>query len=280
MSKPLPKSLTSYDLLKTLAIILTVIDHVGHFFFPEEMWFRVLGRLCVPIWFFLIGYANTTKVPNSFWIGGTLLVMSSIISGQYLLPLNILFTMALLRMYRAGVVRHSMWSPEAMRGMFLILFVLSFPTAILVEYGSMAMLFVLIGYMARRREEIFESIEKKHVLTFMFAAFTAFYITMGMAMPTLTEIQALAMLVGLVAVSVILWRFKPIEFTGADKVMAPSFIKMFQFFGRKTLEIYVAHLIIFRGAALYLYPDKYTLLDWSIVPPSLVAMFSTGHAGF
>ncbi len=280
MSKPLPKSLTSYDLLKTLAIVLTVVDHVGHFFFPEEMWFRVLGRLCLPIWFFLIGYADTTKIPNSFWIGGTLLVMTSLISGQYLLPLNILFTMALLRVYRAGVVRHSLWSPEALRGMFLILFFLSFPSAILIEYGSMAMLFVLVGYIARHREEVFERIEKKHVLIYMFATFAAFYLTMGAAMPSLSVVQAVSLMAGLFVIAVILWHFKPIEFTKANDVMALSFIRMFQFFGRKTLEIYVAHLILFRGIAMYVDPEKYSLMDWSVVPPSLVAMFRTGQAAF
>ncbi len=49
MNKILPRDLTSYDLLKTLAVILMIIDHVGHHFFPDEMWFRVVGRLCVPI---------------------------------------------------------------------------------------------------------------------------------------------------------------------------------------------------------------------------------------
>ena len=57
-TKTLSSYLTSYDLLKTLALVLMVIDHIGYFFYPEEMWWRVLGRLSVPIWFFLIGYAN------------------------------------------------------------------------------------------------------------------------------------------------------------------------------------------------------------------------------
>ena len=64
----LPKELTSYDLLKSLAVILMICDHIGYFFFPEEMWFRTLGRLCLPIWFFLIGYARGDEVSKLFWI--------------------------------------------------------------------------------------------------------------------------------------------------------------------------------------------------------------------
>ncbi len=38
---PLPAPLTAYDLLKTLAIILMVVDHIGAYFFPDQMWWRV-----------------------------------------------------------------------------------------------------------------------------------------------------------------------------------------------------------------------------------------------
>lgn len=276
MSKSLPKALTSYDLLKTVAIILMVVDHVGHFFYPDDMWFRTWGRLCIPIWFFLIGYANTTKIPNSWWIGGTVLVISSLIAGQYLLPLNILFTMAIFRIYRAGVVRHSLASAETLRGMFLILFFLGFPTAILFEYGALAMLMVLIGYITRRKEEVYERIEKKYVLLYVFCSYAALYLILGIAMPTLSGQQALLMLVGFIIVGVVLWRFKPVTYDNADKYVAPSVIKMLQFTGRKTLEIYVAHILIFRATAAYLYPEKYQILQWNWVPETLVAMFRMG----
>tara|TARA_R110001592_G_scaffold20926_9_gene84659 strand:- start:44231 stop:45055 length:825 start_codon:yes stop_codon:yes gene_type:complete len=274
MSKSLPKALTSYDLLKTLAIILTIVDHVGHFFYPEEMWFRTLGRLCIPIWFFLIGYANTTTVPKSFWIGGTVLVISAMVAGQYLLPLNILFTMAALRLYRAGVVRHSLPSFEALRGMFLILFFLGFPTAILCEYGALAMLMVLVGFIARRREDVYKNIDPKYVMGFVVATYVALYIMLGVQMPSLSTDQALFMMVGFIAIGVVLWRFRPVVYVDAHKYMAPSIIRILQFTGRRTLEIYVAHLLIFRAVAMYLMPDKFVFMDWHIAPPSLIAMFT------
>jgi len=274
MNKALPKDLTSYDLLKTLAIVLTVVDHVGYFFYPEDMWFRTWGRLCLPIWFFLIGFANTTSVPKTFWIGGSVLVASAIVAGEYLLPLNILFTMAFLRIYRAGVIRHSLHSPEALRGMFLILFFLSFPTAMLFEYGAIAMLFVLIGYIVRRKEEIYERIDKKYIIMFTVASFASFYLTMGMVMPSLAADQALFMMGGFIAIGFILWRFEPVVYVDADKFMAPSFIRLFQFFGRRTLEIYIAHLLIFRAVAMYYNPDRFGFMEWEIAPAGLMSLLS------
>ena len=39
--------------LKNLALITMVVDHVGHFLFPEMLWLRVIGRLAFPIFTFL-----------------------------------------------------------------------------------------------------------------------------------------------------------------------------------------------------------------------------------
>ncbi len=274
MAKPLPKDLTSYDLLKAVAIILTVIDHVGYFFYPDDMWFRTLGRLCLPIWFFLIGFAHTTKVPKSFWIGGSVLVASAMVAGEYLLPLNILFTMAFLRIYRAGVVRHSLHSPEALRGMFLILFFLSFPSAILVEYGAIAMSIVLVGYIVRHKEDIYRRIEKKYVIIYVASSFAAFYLILGINMPSIDANQALFMLGGFAILAFILWRFEPVIYVDADKFMAPSFISLFKFLGRRTLEIYIAHLLMFRAIAMYYDPERFGFMEWEISQSGLMALFS------
>ena len=41
-AKALPKDLTSYDLLKSFAVILMILDHIGYCFYPAEMWFQAL----------------------------------------------------------------------------------------------------------------------------------------------------------------------------------------------------------------------------------------------
>lgn len=272
MTKTLPKELTSYDLLKSLALILMICDHVGHHFYPDEMWFRVLGRLCLPIWFFLIGYANTTQLTKSLWIGGFIVAASAIISGQYLLPINILFTMLILRHFRQATVLRAFHSPEALRGMFLIIAFLYFPTQVVFEYGALAMLMVLFGFMIRHREAIEKHIEKKYLILYVFSSFLLFFLTLGVALPSVSESQALFMLTGFAISAVVLWNFKPLEFPKARTFMAGSFISIFQFMGRRTLEIYVAHIIIFRGIAMYLYPEKYAFMDWKIAPPGMIGI--------
>ncbi len=273
MTKELPKGLTSYDIIKALAIILMVTDHVGHHFYPDEMWFRVVGRLCLPIWFFLIGYAKTTEVPKKFWAGGVIVTMSAVFSGQFLLPLNILFTIIALRMLRQKAAQACFYSADGMRGMFLILVFMTFPTSVIVEYGTSAMLFVLLGYALRNKDEVTKKIESQYLKIFAAASFFIFYLIQGVSLPYLSPDQAFFMFVGFSLIGFMLWNFKPAVYLDADRYMAPSIIKVVQFLGRRTLEIYIAHVLLFRAICMYLYPDKYGFFEWNYIPSSVISAF-------
>ena len=41
--RKLPQELTSYDLLKTLAVVTMIIDHIGLYFFPDDVGWRIVG---------------------------------------------------------------------------------------------------------------------------------------------------------------------------------------------------------------------------------------------
>ncbi len=274
--KELPKELTSYDLLKSLAVVLMVIDHVGFFFFPEEMWFRTLGRLCLPIWFFLIGYAKSDDVPKSIWIGGAVVSISSLVSGPFFLPLNILFTIAFMRKCRNWVVNSALSSSQALKGMFFILFLFSFPSAVFVEYGTLAMLIALVGFIARRKEFVYKQIGRKSTLMYVVAAFFVTYVMVGVQMPYLTGGQTLVLTCGYALLGVVLWNFKPLVFSDARKYMAGSFIALFQFMGRWSLEIYVVHIVIFRAVAMIVAPERFPLWGWHVVDPAVISLFVMG----
>lgn len=48
-------------MLKMIALVSMLVDHVGDMFFPEVMWMRMIGRLAMPLFSFCIaeGYAHT-----------------------------------------------------------------------------------------------------------------------------------------------------------------------------------------------------------------------------
>ncbi len=275
-AKVLPKELTSYDLLKMLAVVLMIIDHIGFHFYPDEMWYRVIGRWCVPIWFFLIGYAKTEEITRPLVIGAVLIAGSAVIMGQYVMPFNILVSIIVMRWARQGVFARSFYSAETLRGMYLILLFLTLPTAIMFEYGAIAMMFVMCGHMVRYRAEFYERIEPIYIRLFYGVAFFTFALLQSISFPVLSNAQALSIFGGFFVVAWILWFFKAQTYPQARGFMAGSVISIIQFFGRRTLEIYVAHVLLFRGIAAYLYPEKYQLMDWQLVPPQLLSFFIPG----
>lgn len=271
MTKILPKDLTTQDLLKCLAVLLMVCDHVGHHLYPDEMWFRVFGRLCVPIWFFLVGYADTTAKPLYLWSAALLVQLSAIISGQFLLPLNILFTILIMRHFRNGFARNVIASPESMRGIFLILLFATLPTAVVFEYGSLVMLFVLLGFMARHAQTARENIPQKYIWIFTGLTYLSFFLTQGTAMPSLSLLQALVLFCGLCGVAYILWNINATTYPNLTKRLPFPIVALIQLMGRYSLEIYVLHILLLRAICMWLDPQTYAFMQWGWLPSNMAA---------
>ncbi len=98
------KTAKNTDLLKLIAAISMLIDHVGAVFFPNEITFRLVGRLAFPIFAYClaIGYARTSDpvrylkrllifavITQPFWLFA---MFSHDIMG-HMLWLNTIFTM-------------------------------------------------------------------------------------------------------------------------------------------------------------------------------------------
>lgn len=62
--KIVPRSTHRNDLLKLLALVTMLIDHIGYMYFPNEMLFRIIGRLAFPIFAYqiAIGYSHTSNL--------------------------------------------------------------------------------------------------------------------------------------------------------------------------------------------------------------------------
>jgi len=54
------------DILKLIAIVTMIIDHIGYMFFPGQMLYRTIGRIAFPIFAYqvAIGYKKTSSVKN------------------------------------------------------------------------------------------------------------------------------------------------------------------------------------------------------------------------
>jgi hypothetical protein len=140
--------ITSYDVLKTLAVFLMIVDHVGFFFYPDIEMLRVIGRLSAPIWFFLIGFARARDVPFSwmFWFV-TDLVLS--VSLGFEAKANVLLTLALVRLSLDAIGPLLIPRNHFTIAFFVFALVLTPLSQNWLDYGAYAWPLAAIGYWAR-----------------------------------------------------------------------------------------------------------------------------------
>ena len=240
----LPDAVTSYDVWKTLAVLLMIIDHIGAYFLPDEQGLRILGRLCVPIWFFLVGYAQSRDLSWRLWGGVAILSISNYIGGQPIFPLTILATIIFIRLILDRFMVMSMRSPKDMFmacGVILLLFL---PSNALLEYGTSGLAFAVIGYLARQKDTL--QISKESASMLLFAAVAFFVVTQAYGFG-FAYIPSLVVFMGSGVYLAMLYFTFGFEKTPASNLLNISGVRQFlQICGRYTLEIYVLHLAIFK----------------------------------
>jgi hypothetical protein len=147
-SAPLPRAVTTTDLWKAGAIVLVLVDHYGLYFVAEPAPWRLVGRLAAPVFFFLIGYARTDRVPWSWIVLGAALTAERMLTEPAPGDLfaNILISFALLRAAILPAVREwVMPSPRGVAGLVLASTALIPWSKPLLEYGTEGWLFAFFG---------------------------------------------------------------------------------------------------------------------------------------
>ena len=139
------------DWLKVAAIILVTIDHFGYFFLDNDRWWSVFGRMAAPSFFFLMGYAETRKVPFRWIFIGIFLTLldSSNNDWKWVAP-NILLSFVIIRLarpYAAILLEKYSWIAFAAIGVALYLLLPAAAKAF--DYGAEGWLWALFGLSQR-----------------------------------------------------------------------------------------------------------------------------------
>lgn len=265
MNKSLPRDLTSYDLIKSFALIFMVIDHVGYYFYPEQMDWRLVGRLCVPVWFFLIGFANSRNLEATLWIGALVLQFSHFPAGSYVLPLNVLATMIAIRLVIDPVMAHVMRSPQTLWSVSGIFLILGIPSGLITEYGTLGLILAMFGWLARHRDRLREP---DKVMP-QFLAFTVFsFVATQQISFGFTQLQFFILVIGTLLVCGVLYFFQPATYPRLSTALPRVLKAPLQLMGRRTMEIYVVHLLIFKAMAVYLGAERFIPFHITLFPVS------------
>jgi hypothetical protein len=246
-SAPLPRQLTTLDVLKTWALVLMVVDHIGFYFLPEtgaflaegdpHLWWRAFGRLCVPVWFFLIGYARTRDLSPPLWVAAGIVLASSLVCGLWVFPLNILFTMILIRLIIDPVGEFALRSTGHLAITITLIILSSFHTFFLVEYGSVGLLVALPSYLERLPINILYWSS-----WFLLLAIQSMFFSFDR-----TQLAVVAL--GTAGILYILQNLQVRELPETAARLGPGPTFIVQMLGRQTLWFYVIHIIVFRAIA-------------------------------
>jgi hypothetical protein len=257
------------DWLKTIAIILVLVDHVGYFFIEDDHWWSVFGRLAAPTFFFLLGYAQTRGVPRTWiFLGLMLTVLDSWNHEWEWVAPNILLSFVLIRLgrpYAQNLLQRHVWVGLAL--LAAVLFASLPVTAQIVDYGAEGWLWALFGLSQR----IY--VDDKSVTNLNGTVQTS----ATLPRPTRKNWGLLRLLACLVATTVYVWReqiefsFTQVQFVvfililgilslqlclylrGPARIQPPKLVAAaLGFIGRHTLEIYAIELIGFELIAKWL----------------------------
>ena len=261
MPKSLPRELTSYDLLKTFALVTMIIDHIGYYFFPEADFMRAIGRWSLPVWMFLIGYARSRTIDAPLWGGAVILIAANLVVGMHIFPLSILGTILLVRLIREPYARFTFHSREMMVYSYLIMALLLVPTYFLFDYGTLALGFAMVGYMMRHADSL--TISNQDQQRFLWAV-AGGYAVYQIAIFNFSLPLSLTMLGGLYLLVIYLRNFRPIIYVRKTASWPAAQTAFFQICGRRTLIIYIAHLLAFKGIAFALGDARMGLFEFTI----------------
>jgi len=139
------------DWLKTAAIAMVAVGHYGYFFMQDADWWSVFGRMAAPVFFFLMGYAQSRTIPFRWiWLGVILTLLDSWNNQWTWMAPNILLGMVLIRIARPHVktlIQRNGWVAFVI--LVCVLFVMLPMAANIVDYGAEGWLWALFGLCQR-----------------------------------------------------------------------------------------------------------------------------------
>ncbi|MGL5362309.1 MAG: TraX family protein [Bosea sp. (in: a-proteobacteria)] len=258
-----PVALTTTDLWKAAGLLLILADHIGLYLDPDNLWWRVVGRAALPIFFFFIGYARSRDVPVRWLvIGAGLMALGYWLDGGFEANgLNILFGFAAIRMALRGVdwllaqlslrdasqlLQLALWT------LMIWLLLLAMPYGDrLFEYGTEGAILALAGLAVRRAADS-GTVEAKRLAMLVMLLAGSIYVAAEWIDFELDLPQGL-MLAGMVAIAcLMLLRFQRSDATWQpDETMRSALA----FCGRYSLELYALQIVVLAPLGAWLESD-------------------------
>lgn len=146
------------DALKFIALVMMIIDHVGLLLMPDNLWMRMLGRFAFPIFAFYAGYNFKGNMRHMIWICGLVVIIAWRWAFGYIMT-NILIDLAVGQLYLLYAGRKILSNEKHFLLQFIAMLVLTPFTMLVLDYGSITIAFMMVGFMVANKQE-----DKGHLL--------------------------------------------------------------------------------------------------------------------
>ena len=223
--------LNSYDVIKFIAIITMIIDHIGLYFIVETLeYWRAIGRFAAPLFFFLTGYVSKYHIRSNILFYGAIITLVSFDAG-YPFHLNILIVIASIK----WILEH--WDPSqestvTLVIIFLCLYFFSFWLKGLIEYGLFGFAYAFCGRLLAMKTK--SALAAIFLVTILFSQFSELII--------FNNNIHITIIVSMVAILLFLMMvFFQYKIYSVNTLIKNSCL----IFSRYSLEIYFWHLCIF-----------------------------------
>ena len=141
------------DLLKVIAIVAMVCDHLGLYFFPECQILRVIGRIVMPVFCFFVGY-NYIKPKPLILVAGIVINIVGYICFEHIGLLNMLIGIYIAQVVLYLIDKYSVWNDNNILLIFCTLLALAPITMYFFDYGTLGTAFAVIGRYYKKKEGI------------------------------------------------------------------------------------------------------------------------------
>jgi hypothetical protein len=234
------RRVTTTDAWKLFAIAFVLIDHYGLFFDPENVWWRLFGRLASPVFFFFIGFARTRTVPWTWVFFGFVITAIDYwtAAGRQVL-INILLNFALLRLALPFIERHIMPHPARLAATAIASAALIPVLDPVLEYGGEGWLWALFGLSQRLLLEGGDAAARVRRNLLGLTAGLA-YVVRERSDYGFDLLQSALLVLFVVGLVLGLMRFRRMDLPWQPP---PILRPLFTLTGRRTLEIYAVTLI-------------------------------------
>lgn len=237
----------AHDTVKFLALFTMIIDHIGLYMVPGMAECRVVGRIAMPLFLFLVGYTHNSEKKTKFdilyyglglyffayrlelWKGAEPLAINTIF------PFNILITIFITR-YVLNLLEKCVHKSYNLIGLFILFIMLYLFTSPFFEYGTLAFLFAMAGKLIRT-QQFNRLVNNSFLLATSIAYVSIQSLLFGFG---IFQIALFTVLMIAILMIMCLHTFKEIHISN---VYADCIVK---FVSRYSLQVYVGHVMLFK----------------------------------